>query len=216
MALIYDDGFRAYLNGTEIAAENVPIESSWNSAASVEFGAVQGQLPRHNINLDAHVDQLLSGENILAVHGMNVNPLDADFLFDVSLAANEVVSLSNQGFVTASPGEPNILRAAAKPVILGQQGPFFGATQLEMQLENSDPSIAIYYTLNGSEPTLNSQRYEAPNRLTQSAMLQARSIDTRANPQLAPSAVTAATFVAMSPELENRTSENHSQGSFES
>ena len=41
----YDDGFVAYLNGQKLAAENVPIDSSWDSTASGSFGAVNGQIP---------------------------------------------------------------------------------------------------------------------------------------------------------------------------
>ncbi len=45
LSLSYDDGFIAYLNGVEVARRNVPIESSWNSAASGTRGAVDGQIP---------------------------------------------------------------------------------------------------------------------------------------------------------------------------
>jgi hypothetical protein len=51
MAISYDDGFIAYLNGVEIERRFVPIESSWDSAASASHGAVDGQIPTEVISL---------------------------------------------------------------------------------------------------------------------------------------------------------------------
>ena len=77
----YDDGFRAFLNGELVTEQNVPIESTWNSSATSEFGAVNGRIPAVQINLGAFIDALKVGNNVLAVHGMNVLSLDTDFFF---------------------------------------------------------------------------------------------------------------------------------------
>ena len=206
MAASFDDGFRAYLNGQEVAAENVPIESTWNSNASSGFDAI-GSIPRRTLELRDVAGLLQSGPNVLAVHGMNFDSSDRDFLFDASLIASEPVSLAAQTFVTPSPNNANTLRAAPAPRIEGTQGAFFGSTTVEIVVENAPPTIVVHYTLDGSEPSQDSPRYSGPLRLEKSAMLQARAFDVSEGGQLEPSPVVAGTFVALAPELESVTSD---------
>ena len=84
----YDDGFIAYLNGTQIASGNAPGSPAWNSTATqnhddgvavtfVEFGA------------DAFLSVLQPGQNILAIHGLNGNSTSSDFLVQARLVAGE-------------------------------------------------------------------------------------------------------------------------------
>ena len=84
----YDDGFVAFLNGTRIASGNAPGSLNWNSSASqnnddgiavtfIDFGA------------DAFVNALKSGENILAIHGLNGSSTSSDFLIQARLVAGE-------------------------------------------------------------------------------------------------------------------------------
>ena len=138
MAVSYDDGFRAFLNGQEIAAENVPLEATWQSAASSQAGAVRGRIPREDARtLSSSLGLLHEGDNLLAIHGMNVSGADADFFFETTLAASQTVPRAVQFFVTPSPGEPNLLRAAQAPTIIGQQGAFFGSRTVELEVENA-------------------------------------------------------------------------------
>ena len=84
----YDDGFIAYLNGTQIASGNAPGSPSWNSTATqnnddgvavtfVKFGA------------DAFLNALQPGQNILAIHGLNGSSTSSDFLVQARLVAGE-------------------------------------------------------------------------------------------------------------------------------
>ena len=57
----YDDGFRAFLNGTEVTAQNVPVDATWNSPASGAYGAVSGSIPIQQLDLSAHLDLLQTG-----------------------------------------------------------------------------------------------------------------------------------------------------------
>ena len=69
----YDDGFRAYLNGTEVTAQNVPVDATSGTVviASGAFGAVGDFIPVQQLDLSAHLDLLQTGTNVLAIHGMN-------------------------------------------------------------------------------------------------------------------------------------------------
>src|SRR5687768_2953623 len=76
----YDDGFVAYLNGTEVARRNAPGGApAWNSAATSERADAQSVL-FENIDLSAFRDRLVDGTNVLAIQGLNVSAADDDFL----------------------------------------------------------------------------------------------------------------------------------------
>ena len=76
----YDDGFVAYLNGNEVARDNVPMGTpSWNSTAvgsRSNFAAVAFA----EFNLTSFIGQLMAGTNTLAIHGLNAAADDVDFL----------------------------------------------------------------------------------------------------------------------------------------
>ncbi len=81
----YDDGFIAYLNGTEVQRAGFTGTPKWNSASNqnVEAGNPEA------FSIGDHVDLLRPGQNILAIHGLNVSPSSSDFLISVSLEAGE-------------------------------------------------------------------------------------------------------------------------------
>ncbi len=207
MTVRYDDGFRAYLNGVEVADRNVPVEATWNSEAAGTFGAVNGRIPSVLVNLSGAIDQLRRGENILAIHGMNVSSLDTDFFFDAQLIASEVLDESTQFFIIPTPGEPNDLPAAPTPRLVGEQGVFFGSQVVSLEVDFVDPQLVVRYTLDGTSPTPASTLYEGPITLTESAMLQARTFDASAEVRFDPSNAASGTFFAVDEELRNRTSD---------
>ena len=82
----YDDGFVAYLNGSEVARANFTGEPAWNSRAAVSNSDIDA------INLQAfplseHVDKLKAGRNILAIQGLNESTTSSDFLISAELTA---------------------------------------------------------------------------------------------------------------------------------
>ncbi len=84
----YDDGFVAYLNGVLIASENAPGNVQWNSAATAghdDSAAVQFR----SLDVSASVGALEPGQNILAIHGLNVSLGSSDFLIDAELVVGE-------------------------------------------------------------------------------------------------------------------------------
>jgi len=82
----YDDGFVAYLNGVEVAAANDPEVRNWQSGATASHS---DSLAVNALTFDitGDLDQLRIGENILAIHGLNLGANSSDFLISPQLVA---------------------------------------------------------------------------------------------------------------------------------
>ena len=94
----YDDGYIAYLNGTEVArkvfsAGGIP---AWNSTAGASHGDSSAIL-FEDVDLTSRANLLLPGTNILAIHGMNALAAQNDFLIQPRLEADfgAVLALDN-------------------------------------------------------------------------------------------------------------------------
>ncbi len=87
----YDDGFAAYLNGTEVRRANAPSTLSWNAAAS---GGHEASESWDSYDITAHLGALQVGENILAIHGLNTPSTSSDFLICAELVAARAGGLS--------------------------------------------------------------------------------------------------------------------------
>lgn len=84
----YDDGFIAYLNGVPIASENAPDNVQWDSTATAghdDAAAVQF----NSFDVSRSVGALQSGQNMLAIHGLNVSLGSSDFLIDAEVVVGE-------------------------------------------------------------------------------------------------------------------------------
>ena len=81
----YDDGFIAYLNGFEIARRNFAGEPAWNSFADAQ-NSDGDAVNWEDIPLVDAADKLRQGENVLAIHGLNISTTSSDFLISVMLA----------------------------------------------------------------------------------------------------------------------------------
>jgi hypothetical protein len=110
----FDDGFVAYLNGTEVARRNAPDSVAFDSVATAAHPNVDA-VEFEPIDLDAYRSLLLDGENVLAIHGLNLQFTDPDFLIlpeiDV-VVGGELSSEQSYYFSTATPGRPNGTGAA--------------------------------------------------------------------------------------------------------
>jgi hypothetical protein len=123
----YDDGFVAYLNGVKVAEANAPSSVTWNSAAleAIESNSVV------SFNITQHLSDLRSGENLLAIHGLNVNTASSDFLILAELYARESVSIPAPEFSV-------------------QRG--FYNNSFDVIVSSPTANASIKYTLDGSEP----------------------------------------------------------------
>ncbi|MHC4499493.1 MAG: CotH kinase family protein, partial [Planctomycetota bacterium] len=81
----YDDGFVAYINGDRIEGVYEPSPLRWNSdtagSGSHEAGESFSVFPISN----KYISSLQPGNNVLAIHGLNVSTTSSDFLISVEL-----------------------------------------------------------------------------------------------------------------------------------
>ena len=118
----YDDGFVAYVNGVKIAEQNAPLSPTWNSGAT-RSQSDNDAVVFQEFSGDAALGALVSGVNVLAIHGLNNGTGSSDFLMQpvliatisgapndpptVSLAANTLVAAVNQEVtLTATGNDP--------------------------------------------------------------------------------------------------------------
>ncbi len=102
----YDDGFRAFLNGTEVAADNAPTPAGWNSTATADRDdALNGDWTA--FDLTAHISLLETGGNLLAIQGFNYTTGSSDLLVLPELDAVYDVALSSSYLYESSPGAEN-------------------------------------------------------------------------------------------------------------
>jgi len=87
----YDDGFIAYLNGTEVARRNVDLTFTWNSAASAEHTYSEA-VKFESIDISDSLNLLQPGSNMLAIQGLNISSTDTDFLISAELRASSAGS----------------------------------------------------------------------------------------------------------------------------
>ena len=99
----YDDGFVAYLNGTEVARRNAPSTPQWNSTATTSRPNTN-VVVYEDIDVTAGLGLLQAGTNVLAVQGLNDSTNGSDFLIVAQLMENKVLGLTNHYFSTPSPG----------------------------------------------------------------------------------------------------------------
>ena len=94
----YDDGFVAYLNGTEVQRVFVSGTPKWDSAAS---GSHESEGLESYIISDK-VDLLRRGRNILAIHAMNQTTTSSDFIISATLEAAESTVAQGGGVATTA------------------------------------------------------------------------------------------------------------------
>jgi hypothetical protein len=105
----YDDGFIAYLNGSEVARRNFTGAPQWNSPAGATHADSAGVV-FEDIDLTSHISKLQTGSNLLAIQGLNISAADSDFVISVAMIGAEV----NPGDVSPT------ATAYAGPIALSQ------------------------------------------------------------------------------------------------
>ncbi|MBN2312870.1 MAG: lamin tail domain-containing protein [Sedimentisphaerales bacterium] len=91
----YDDGFIAYLNGTEVAKEHFGGTPRWNSSASSTHSDSEAVVFQ-SIDISSHIGALRQGANVLAIHGLNASTTSSDFLISVELIATQGASAGSE------------------------------------------------------------------------------------------------------------------------
>jgi hypothetical protein len=88
----YDDGFVAFLNGARVAEANAPATIRWNSTASAGHEDTGAEV----YDISQFINQLVEGDNLLALQGLNANTSSSDFLISVALVASDQSSSGGQ------------------------------------------------------------------------------------------------------------------------
>jgi hypothetical protein len=105
----YDDGFIAYLNGTEVARRNFSGTPRWNSVGSTD-NPDAAAVVQTTIDISTYLSLLTAGANLLAIHGLNGTLDSSDMLISVELTAAK-----------AAPG--SAIPAGVSPTAIHYTGP---------------------------------------------------------------------------------------------
>jgi hypothetical protein len=84
----FDDGYVAYLNGDELHSRNFIGMPEWNSKAEGQ-NSDPTAVNFEYIDVTGFISALRPGENLLAIHGLNVSTTSGDFLISAELVASE-------------------------------------------------------------------------------------------------------------------------------
>ncbi len=87
LGLQYDDGCVAYLNGVEVCRVLAPNPAAWNAFAT---GAHEATAGFEEFDISPFRNLLRTGDNLLALHGLNFSLGSTDFLLDARLVLSRV------------------------------------------------------------------------------------------------------------------------------
>jgi hypothetical protein len=94
LSVRFDDAFVAYINGTEVARSSLtPASPDWDSWATDYTDPETSSLIEFDIT--GYLGELSSGNNILAIHGLNYGTTSSDFLISAKLVASDTGSGSS-------------------------------------------------------------------------------------------------------------------------
>jgi hypothetical protein len=174
-----DDGFIAYINGTEIGSFNAPDEMVYNSRATgSRSDSIVASTPI-TIDLASNISAIKNGDNVFSVQAMNTTPGSSDFLLGVHLTADvqDVGGGSSYGFCkTPSPGFANSELSSQGKVADTKFTPDRGFYDESFRLEitSKTEGATIRYTTDGSEPSATKGNiYSSPINITKSSVIRA-------------------------------------------
>ncbi|MBN2704001.1 MAG: chitobiase/beta-hexosaminidase C-terminal domain-containing protein, partial [Pontiellaceae bacterium] len=162
----YDDGFVAYLNGTPVQTANAPEPLAWDSKATLSHNNSLA-IVFEEYDLTQYLGLLNEGNNILAIHGLNLRNVDGDMLIlpQIEVEYDDDIDPSFFGlFASPTPGAENETVVydgfLETPVAYPERG--FYDEPIQVTLSNVTAGATIRYTTDGSEPTASSTVYTGP------------------------------------------------------
>jgi len=197
LALQYDDGFIAYLNGTLVAQQNAPTSPAFNSSATSDHPDAEA-LEFTEFSLTDHLDLLLNGENVLAIHALNTSG-SSDFIINPILNANfgEIIlptlrqPIQIGRLAAPTPGTYNT-ELQASDVSFSRDSGLFTETFL-LTLTPEIDGETVRYTLDDSEPDASSTVYNGPISVDSTTHIRARAF----NEHEGPGSIFGASYVKM-------------------
>ena len=202
----FDDGFVAYLNGTEAVRANAPDELTWDARSSLRRTETDA-LTWAAYDISSHATLLANGTNVLAVHGLNDTRTSTDFLVVAELSGGSVQGVRPSEllyFEDTTPAFPNVAGFAGlspAPAIDQEDAAF--VQPFDVTITTDAPDSVIRYTLDGTTPTASSPAYEGPVRVAESTTLSARVFQSGN----APGPTVRRTFVQVDPAVAEFTSD---------
>ncbi|MHC4323344.1 MAG: CotH kinase family protein, partial [Planctomycetota bacterium] len=103
----FEDGFVAYINGVPVAGFNAddPENMSWNEGAAATREDSDAQV-FEDFDITDHIGALRSGNNILAIHGLNTTLSSSDLLILPELIATSVEIIELPSMIEGYFNEP--------------------------------------------------------------------------------------------------------------
>ena len=149
----YDDGFVAYLNGTEVARRNAPGSLAFDSVATVNR-ALTNVTMVESIDLSTGIPSLINGTNLLAVQILNHSTANGDALFQPQLIATVRTQTTNVFLEQVTMGAlndvPSYLDYVKDTHFSIDRGYFTNAFSLS--ITSGTPDALVYVSFNGDEP----------------------------------------------------------------
>lgn len=168
----YDDGFVAFINGTQVANANSPANPSYDSLATADHPDVLA-VEYVDFELSGADVTLNVGENVLAIHMLNRSP-SSDLLAvpNLLLTASEVIQPELVGYLQSpTPSLPNTNIVASDVVFSRSAGIYSDNFQLIM---TAGPSESIRYTTDGTNPDASSPLYTSSILVNSTQQFRAR------------------------------------------
>ena len=160
----YEDGFVAYLNGTEIARRNAPSTPQWNSLATADRSRLDG-LVWVPLELPGGASMLAQGANVLAVQSLNESVSGNELLIVPELA--KLRTTANRFLPPATPGAANSTGVSGfvADIHFSVNRGWFTAP-FSTTVTCATAGATLVYTLDGSAPTLTNGTLVSPPSAT--------------------------------------------------
>lgn len=179
LVMRYNDGFKAWFNGSAVVTDNAPASPVWDSTALVARTAGE-TLRRRGFNLTSALPSLANGSNLLAIHGLNSSTVDSTFLVILELVAGSldpVTAPAIYGNGLATPGwingAPSSLGVVADTKFSVKRG--FFTSPISVAITSTTPGAVIHYTTDGSPPdAAHGSIYTTPLAISGTTVLRAR------------------------------------------
>jgi hypothetical protein len=174
LKLRYNDGYVAYLNGVEVARQNVRDPLDWDSVATTNRNKSLA-FNFDTVDISRFASLVRSNGNVLALRGLSSGPSDGEFFLQPTLEAVSLRRESARFLDESSPGLANSSGTVGvvSPVEFSVPRGFY-QTAFSLSLSTPTPGGEIRFTLNGSDPAgLGGIRYTNPIALSKTTPVRA-------------------------------------------
>ena len=170
----WEDGFIAYLNGTEIKSMSSPENPQWNSEATLNRSNEDDAITFFDYPVSG---PLIEGQNVLAIHGLNASRTSSDFLISPEITAKktDLNSPKNGFFLVPSPGSLNgkLIDGLVRDTKFSFNRGFYDSP-FDLEISTETEGAKIRYTLDGSEPSESKGiLYDGPININDTTVLRA-------------------------------------------